>query len=358
VIRFAWLQARTQTAVVAAGVAVAAIVAVVTGPHLGHLYATTLANCRTQQNCVGSIDPFSNNDYALYGALGMLVLILPAIVGMFLGAPLLARELESGTYRLAWTQSVGRRRWLGIKLAVVGLASVAVAGLLSLAVSWSARSIDLEKANQFRYFDQRDLVPIGYAAFAFALGVVVGLLVRKVLPALAATLAAFVAVRFVAERWVRAHLVAATHTALSLQQARLGFTVQPPGGVTFQADPPNIQNAYVLSAQVVDKAGHQVSAAALRQFVAQYCPTIANVPLRPGAVFHAGHTGIQGPADPANPAAFNACIDRLSTVYHQSVAYIAPTKYWPMQWLEMGLFIATALVLAGVAIWLVKRIPS
>ena len=355
-IRFAWLQARTQTAVVAAGVAVVAIVGAVTGPHLGHLYAATVAGCRAQRNCVGTVAPFSNGDYDLYAALGVLVVVLPGVVGAFWGAPLVARELESGTYRLAWTQSVERRRWLGTKLAVVGLASVAATGLLSLAVSWSARSIDLAKADQFRYFDQRDVVPLGYAAFAFALGVVVGLLVRRVLPAVATTLAAFVAVRYVVERSVRAHLVAATHAAFGLPRAsNLGFTLQPgqPLGIVFQADAPHIQNAYVLSAQVVDRSGNPVSAAALHQFIVRYCPTVAQGPVGPGGA-PAG-PGTRGPAD---PTAFNACIDRLSAVYHQSVAYIAPGGYWSVQWLEAALFLAAALLLAGFAVWLIKRVPS
>ena len=352
-IRFAWIQARTQTAVVAAGVVVVTVVAAVTGPHLGHLYAATVAACRARQSCVAGVNPFSNGDYALYGALGMLVLILPAIVGLFLGAPLVARELESGTHRLAWTQSVGRRRWLATKLGVVGAASVAAAGLLSLAVSWSARSVDLTKADQFRYFDQRDIVPIGYAAFAFALGVVVGLLVRRVLPALATTLAAFVAVRYAVERWLRPHLVSASHSATSLRGAsRLGFAVQPGSvSVSVQADAPHIPNAYVLSAQLVDRAGHPVSGPAMHQFFVQNCPTIAQAPLGPGAA----NPATQGPAD---PAVFNACIDRLASIYHQSVAYIAPTRYWTMQWLEMGLFLAVALAFVGVAVWLIKRTPS
>jgi hypothetical protein len=356
VIRFAWIQTRSQTVVVAAGVALVAIVAVLSGPHLGHLYAAAAADCRAQQNCVGRLNPFSNNDCALYGALGALVVVLPGIVGLFWGAPLVARELESGTYRLAWTQSVERRRWLGAKLAVVGLASVAAAGLLSLAVSWSARSIDLAKADQFRYFDQRYVVPIGYAAFAFALGVVVGLLARRVLPALATTLVAFVAGRYAVERWVRSHLVAATHTAVGLHDAsNLGFTVQPgqPGMVVFQAEAPNIQNAYVLSAQIVDKAGHPVSAAALHGFITQHCPTIAQSALGSGPA----PAGAEA-RGPASPIAFNACIDRLSAVYHQSVAYIAPDKYWTVQWLEMTLFVVAALILMGIAIWLIKRTPS
>jgi hypothetical protein len=53
-----------------------------------------------------------------------------------------ARELETGTYRLAWTQSVTRTRWLAVKLGVVGLTSVAVAGLLSLMVTWWSSPID------------------------------------------------------------------------------------------------------------------------------------------------------------------------------------------------------------------------
>ena len=355
-IRFAWIQARTQTVLVGAGVAVVAIVAALIGPHLGHLYASAAANCRARPDCVGRLNPFSNDDYALYGALGALVVVLPGVVGLFWGAPLVARELESGTYRLAWTQSVERRRWLGAKLAVVGLASVAAAGLLSLAVSWSARSVDLAKADQFRYFDQRDVVPIGYAAFAFALGVLVGLVVRRVLPALATTLVAFVAVRYVVERWVRAHLVGATHVAVGLRNAsNLGFTVQPgqAGTVVFQAEAPSIQNADVLSTQLVDRAGHPVNPAALHQFIVQHCPTIAQSALGPGPASAGAQT-----RGPASPAEFNGCIDRLAAVYHQSVSYIAPDRYWTVQWLEMALFVAAALVLVGVAVWMINRTPS
>jgi len=352
-IRFAWLQARSQTAVVGAGLAVVAILAAITGPHLGHLYATTVAECRLQQNCVGGINPFSNADYNLYGILGMLVLVLPGIVGVFWGAPLVSRELESGTYRLAWTQGVGRRRWLASRLAVVGLASVAATGAMSLAVSWAARSIDLTKADQFRYFDQRDVVPVGYAAFGLALGVVIGLLVRRVLPALATTLVAFVLSRYAVERGLRPHLVGVSHSASSLRGASgLGFALQP-GGASVSLDAPHIPNAYVLSAQLVDKAGHPVSGPALHRFLLQNCPSMAisQAPLGPGAA----NTATPGPA---GPAVFNACVDRLSSVYHQSVTYIGPSRYWTMQWKEMCLFLVGAVVLAAVGVWMIKRTPS
>ena len=67
-------------------------------------------------------------------ALNTLVLVVPVLIGMFWGAPLIARELETGTFRLAWTQSVSRVRWLLVKLGLVGLAAIVVAGGLSLHV--------------------------------------------------------------------------------------------------------------------------------------------------------------------------------------------------------------------------------
>ena len=96
----------------------------------------------------------------------------PSLIGMFWGAPLIARELETGTFRLAWTQSVSRMRWLLVKLGLVGLASAAVGGLLSLMVTWWYSPID--KVNQGRFgaaaFGLHGFVPAGYALFAFALG--------------------------------------------------------------------------------------------------------------------------------------------------------------------------------------------
>ena len=118
-IRLTWLQFRAQA--VTAATALAAVVAVlaVTGPHRG-------LN--------------SGASHWLYVA-GIAVLYLtPATIGIFWGAPLISRELETGTFRLAWTQSISRTRWLAVKLGLTGLASMATAGLLSLMVTWwSAR---------------------------------------------------------------------------------------------------------------------------------------------------------------------------------------------------------------------------
>ena len=51
------------------------------------------------------------------------LVFLPVLIALFVGAPLLARELEHGTYRLAWTQGVTRRRWLLSQTLLLGLAT-------------------------------------------------------------------------------------------------------------------------------------------------------------------------------------------------------------------------------------------
>ena len=56
------------------------------------------------------------------------MLALPALIGLFWGAPLIARELEAGTHRLVWNQSVTRGRWLAVKLGLIGLAAAAATG--------------------------------------------------------------------------------------------------------------------------------------------------------------------------------------------------------------------------------------
>ncbi len=119
----------------------------------------------------------------------------PALVGLFWGAPLLAREYERGTHRVAWTQSVTRRGWLGVKLVGLG-AAVTVAGLVfGLALTaWSGGFADLRAAGRFvnqELFVATGIVPAGWWLFAFAVGVAAGAVTRKLLSAMAVTLAVF-----------------------------------------------------------------------------------------------------------------------------------------------------------------------
>lgn len=328
-IRFSLLQYRTQNIVAMAGLVIAAVVAAITGPHLVHLYDTTVANCAARSDCDTARAAFLQNDDTLRTLLGSLVRALPAIIGIFWGAPLVARELESGTYRLAWTQGVSRSRWLAVKLGVIGLASLAVTGLLSLIVTWWASPLDRAHRNQFTTFDQRDLVPIGYAAFAFVLGVTAGVLIRRTLPAMASALVALVGARIALTQWVRPHLFAAAHTTLPLSaapHAHLGLGSH----ATYQTiGNPSIPNAWVLSTRMVDKAGHAATPQAVRKFLETACPL---------------------PRQPSR-AAGNDCFARINATFHLAVTYQPASRYWPLQWYETAIFLGMALILAGFCFW-------
>ncbi|HEX3721179.1 MAG TPA: hypothetical protein VHV31_00215, partial [Nitrolancea sp.] len=225
-VRLTWLQFRFQVAISVAALAAVAIVLAITGSHLAHLYHTTVANCAAQNDCSSATNAFLLNDQFLQNMLGPLLLIVPGLIGIFWGAPLIARELEAGTFRLAWTQSVSRTRWLEIKLSLVALASMIVAGLISLMVTWWSSPFDRIHKNRFApgVFDERGIVALGYALFAFALGITAGVVIRRTLPAIATTLVGFVIARLAMASWIRPHLMGPAHLSLPLASSPgLGF---------------------------------------------------------------------------------------------------------------------------------------
>lgn len=201
-----WRQFRGTAAITAAALALLAAILLVTGPGLADEYSTGIAACGS--DCGDFVKAFFTDHQGEFLAVTAVALVLPALIGLFLGAPLITRELESGTHRLVWTQSVTRTRWLAVKLGLVGAAAVAAAGLGSLGVDWWSGPIDKSAGDDFArmeplLFAARGIVPIGYAAFAFAVGATVGLLIRRTLPAMAATLAVFLVVQIAMPTLVR-----------------------------------------------------------------------------------------------------------------------------------------------------------
>ncbi len=318
-IRFTWLQFRIQAFVAFGVLAVVAVVLAVTGPHLAHLYDTTIANCSAREDCTAATNTFVAKDRLLQD-LGNLLIVLPALTGIFWGAPLVARELETRTEYLVWTQGITRRRWMVVKLALIGLASVAASGLLSLMLTWWSRPFDRINMTQFTsVFDQRDVVPIGYAAFAFALGVVAGIVIRRTLPAMAATLVIFAAVRIAFTQLVRPHLIAPLRVMSRLHvSSGMTFNSTNNGPLTLVGAKPG---AWVYSASVVDTAGH---------------PVYSNF-LDHGAC-------LQSRGAPA-------CIGQL----RELLVYQPASRYWTFQWYEMAIFLGLGLVLGCLCVWWVHR---
>lgn len=230
--RFAWLQFRMQAGVAFGALAVLAVVLGMTGPHIAHLYDTTVATCGAHNNCSSVIATFLSS-YRLLQDLGNVVIVAPALIGIFWGAPLVAHELETGTHRLVWTQSVTRTRWFAVKLGLVGVASMAVTGVFSIMITWWSSPFDRINLTQFPVFSERGIAPIGYAAFAFALGVTAGVLIRRTLPAMATALVGFVVARVAVTFLVRPNLEPKVRTTSPLRMTSgMGFNQTNGGPIT------------------------------------------------------------------------------------------------------------------------------
>src|SRR5262249_29639934 len=164
--------------------------------------------------------------YPVLSAMAVTVsFLVPAVIGMFWGAPLIARELEDRTYRLAWTQSVTRTRWLAVKLGLPGLAAMAITGLFSLIITGWASPLDraatlgspiLSNRMMPVLFAGHGIVPLGYAAFAFALCATAGALARRPVPAMAVTIVIFAAVQLIMPGFVRPYLIPPAHTTVAV----------------------------------------------------------------------------------------------------------------------------------------------
>src|SRR5438046_3122115 len=135
-------QFRTQATIGVIALAAAAIYLTVLGLSIRSSFDGTLAGCMANGCTPAAIEDFTGKYDMIVSITDILLMAVPGVLGVFWGAPLISGELAAGTQRLAWTQSVTRRRWLTTKLLVVGLASTALTGLLALLLSWSIARYD------------------------------------------------------------------------------------------------------------------------------------------------------------------------------------------------------------------------
>src|SRR5580692_8036524 len=315
-IRLSLLQFRIQAITAAVVLAAFAVLLAATGPDLASTYAADGLDSCHGSSCTNLADYFAGSLVrSPYGVLSLLsngvILLAPAVIGLFWGAPLIARELETGTAALAWNQSVTRTRWLAVKLTVGGLTAMAVTEALSLMQTWWAAPISqaaIDGASvgfaQSRFsqlnFASHGITPLGYAAFAFALGVTAGALIRRTIPAMAVTLAIFAALQVAMPLWVRPNLAPPDHVAIPVtSQGDFSPAQTGPGGSTFTlfaVSLPGLPGAWLLSSGPVNAAGQPVSATPAA------CASIANT--------GGANTGTSqaSPGGSGGPAAFLGCL--------------------------------------------------
>jgi hypothetical protein len=335
-----WRQFRVQALTAAAALAAFAILLAATGPHLASLYAGAITGCHGGSCGTAASDFLSRlavtGPYPIVYLLGIgLILVAPAVIGIFWGAPLIARELETRTFTLAWNQSITPTRWLVVKLTLTGLAAMAVTEALSLIYGWWADPIGkaigflgLGDGNSHPFegrfssviFATHGITPLGYAAFAFALGTAAGALIRRTVPAMAVTLAIFAAAQVAMPLGVRPHLIPPGRTIATIESAGLDF-----GNLTATVVPGQ-PGAWLISSGAINAAGQPVS----------------NLPAACQAAF-------SGP----KPSSPGPCME--SRGFREAITYEPASRYWPLQWIETGIFLALALALAGFCFWRLGR---
>ena len=201
-----WQQHRIALAGVAALLGVLAVYLWLAGLHLHHAYAAATA-CRPANSDACQI-LLSNINGPAAEVIAVLLQAVPALIGAFTGAPVLARELETGTFRYAWTQGFGRTRWTLAKLVPLAIAVAAAAGVFSLLFSWYFQPFFAD-GWQIPFgpivFDLRGVTFAAWTLAAFAIGALAGMLIRRVVPAIAATLAAYTGLALAAGMFLRQH---------------------------------------------------------------------------------------------------------------------------------------------------------
>ena len=218
-----WRQHRAVLIGVPAVFAAAVAFMLVTGPKMHHDYAI-LAACHPAASpaCVPLSNYFNSTDWHYGNGLRVALLAAPALLAMFAGPPVIARELENGTFRYAWTQGIGRVHWTVAKLAFLGSMVTILALVISQLFTWYFAPFLAEENLAVLappVFATRALSYAAWTLTAFCLGAFLGTLFRRVLPAMAATLGVYVALAAATWFYLRDHYPVSTFWPMQVFEA-------------------------------------------------------------------------------------------------------------------------------------------
>jgi hypothetical protein len=294
-----WRLHRNQVYFAAGALALLTILLLATGLTMAHDYRVFLANCGLTQSCVDGRGQLFSGDGAIIDLVN-LTLVVPLLFGLFWGAPLLAKEYEDGTQNLAWTQGVPRHRWLSVNMMWAIVAATIWGAAMSALVSWW-RIPENALNTRFGNFDIQGIVPVAYSIFAVALGIAVGSIFKRVLPAIATTLGVFAGIRTVIAIYVRPHYMTAI-TKMSAPTGSWGLSsgIAGPGGTYY---------------------GHSFS--------------LQDIPAACQSVLPGGKGGLVN------------CL--TSHGFRQMITYQPDSRFWAFQGVEAGLFIVLSVGLLGLA---------
>lgn len=316
-----WRQHRGEAAVVAVVFALLTLVLLVTGHAMAVSYqqlgiGACIAHPGQNSNCPTFIEAF-REQYNTWEYAAPWLNIVPLLLAMLVGAPLVAREMERGTYRMVWTQSITRSHWLVTKLLAILVGGVLLGFALIALLSWWRTPFDQLDGNFAPGgFDLEGVVQAAYVFYALALAIAAGAILRKTISAMAVTLAGFLAVRLPVEFMLRPRF-------------------QPPIKATWdaltQSGPQPGRGTWLVDSGFVDSTGHTVG---FGQVFNTCAPSASNVRT-------VGN----------NP--FTQCLHAHGWL--SFMTYQPADRFWTFQGIETGIYVVVALALIALTIWWVRR---
>ncbi len=321
-----WRQHRSALAAVAVLLGALAVWLWIIGTPLHHAYAAAIA-CHPASSaaCQNLAATFNGTNDHLLGATspgGVFLQLVPVLIGAFAGAPVLARELETGTFRYAWTQGFGRWRWALAKLVLLAAVLAAATGAVGVLVSWyyqpyfapGSQALHLNEMSPFAtLFTLRGVAFPAWTIAAFTIAALAGMLIRRVVPAIVATLAVYAGLAVATAVLLREHYLTPLLTS----------NPNPPG------------TAWTIS-QWWTRDGRFAFSSPPFNLINRFCSA--------------------PPTGKGRNAPFGTFAQCLAPHgYTQWTSYQPPSRFWPFQWIEGGWLLALSALLVATTVWLVRR---
>ena len=314
-----WRQQRVEAAIAAAMLVIVAAVAIPVGVHMASVY--THEGLRL---CTGTLSPASPCNVTVasfltrFSDMNVLFIwssVLSALTALLFAAPFVL-DLDSGTYRLFWTQSITRRRWIVTKLGLCALGALAIAIALSALATWSRAPLDhLNGRMSTNVYDIEGIVPVAYAVFALGVAVALGAIWRRTVPALLGAFIVYIVGRAFMDSWLRQRLITPVKTIWPA--SKLG---------------PNLNNALVIDQFVSDKSGKMIA------------------PLGGGPCVRSSHGGLLT----HTTSVCSQPVPRGAHVYMTAI-YQPASRFWELQGIEFAIVAGIGALLVLLAGWWTYR---
>ncbi len=338
-----WRQHRAEAAVGAAVLAVLAAAMLLVGSIArNRAHDLAVPGCTSTAGRCGDLLSRLHDDFHSIPPFISALIAVPLVAGMFWAAPLVSREYEAGTHRLAWTQSVSPLRWISVKIALIFGAAGAAAIVLGVLATWALDPLTAAFGGRYNstWYDIQGVVPLSCMLFALAVGVAASAVLRRTVPAMAITLVVYAAAR-IPIHWIRWHFAPLrTHTLAIPLTSLLRNPLGAPRDLGTSSVP---ADAWLHRLTVTGTDGHSIDANTGNFSVLQnYCPDLQ--------------------IDPSRTAVLNpdACATRVQNLsIHETISYQPGSHFWLIQTVESTLFIAAAgLILAFAILYVARRRPS